>query len=185
MSPVLNDFTESLDIVRYFNDGPVFVPLIDPNTGAAYTPNALTTYLISTLKASEEDEDDEALVQKDSRIGGITVANPSQLTLVGLDFDSLARGVTYVFDIKAVPLAGGVPVTVASGTIRFAYDITRGVDPSIPIYTTTPSALLNKVDVPATSASTGTVGQYALDGDYLYFVVAADTWRRAALMDWA
>lgn len=34
--------------------------------------------------------------------------------------------------------------------------------------------------VPATPASTGAVGQYALDADYAYFCVAANSWIRVA-----
>jgi hypothetical protein len=41
-----------------------------------------------------------------------------------------------------------------------------------------------RVAVPETSSSTGTLGQYAVDGDYLYLCVATDTWRRVALNDW-
>lgn len=40
------------------------------------------------------------------------------------------------------------------------------------------------VAVPATSGAAGTVGEFAVDGDYLYVVVAANTWRRTAINDW-
>ena len=42
-----------------------------------------------------------------------------------------------------------------------------------------------QVAVPATSTSTGTIGQWAIDSDYRYDCVATNTWRRTALMDWA
>lgn len=41
------------------------------------------------------------------------------------------------------------------------------------------------VAVPATSASAGTAGQMAYDGSYLYVAVAANTWRRVPISDWA
>lgn len=41
------------------------------------------------------------------------------------------------------------------------------------------------VTVPASSGAAGTAGQMAYDSDYLYVCVAANTWRRIALNDWA
>lgn len=38
--------------------------------------------------------------------------------------------------------------------------------------------------VPATAASTGTAGQIAYDGSWLYVCVATDTWLRAAIATW-
>lgn len=41
------------------------------------------------------------------------------------------------------------------------------------------------VPVPASSSAAGTAGQMAYDGSYLYLCVAANTWRRTAIDDWA
>jgi hypothetical protein len=41
--------------------------------------------------------------------------------------------------------------------------------------------VLNFVPVPATSASTGTVGQVAASTTFLYVCVATNTWRRVAI----
>lgn len=38
---------------------------------------------------------------------------------------------------------------------------------------------------PATSSDTGTAGQRAYDGSYLYICVATNTWRRCPLDDWS
>jgi len=38
--------------------------------------------------------------------------------------------------------------------------------------------------VPATAASTGTAGQIAYDGSYLYVCVADSTWLRTAISTW-
>lgn len=41
------------------------------------------------------------------------------------------------------------------------------------------------VAAPANSGSAGTAGQVAYDDSYFYVCVAANTWRRAPLNDWA
>lgn len=41
------------------------------------------------------------------------------------------------------------------------------------------------VPVPASSGASGTAGQMAYDNDYIYVAVAANTWRRIPLNDWA
>lgn len=41
-----------------------------------------------------------------------------------------------------------------------------------------------KVAVPATATSTGALGNWAADTDYIYVCTATDTWRRAALSTW-
>ncbi len=37
---------------------------------------------------------------------------------------------------------------------------------------------------PATAASPGTAGQTALDNDYFYVCISADTWKRSPLATW-
>lgn len=128
-----------LAIVRYHGDGPISIPLVHPDTGDDFTPTAYV--LLFTIKASYADEDAAAKVQKLSTVGGITLANPAVVTLVGADFAVLERNFTYQFDIQAQPAGGGVPVTVARGTIRFEYDITREVTLSVPSYTSEPESI--------------------------------------------
>ena len=41
-----------------------------------------------------------------------------------------------------------------------------------------------RVDVPATATSSGTVGQIAWDDTHAYFCTATDTWRRVAIASW-
>lgn len=43
---------------------------------------------------------------------------------------------------------------------------------------------INYSAVPASSSAAGTAGQIAIDGDYVYFATATNTWRRAPLSDW-
>ncbi len=185
MSFTANDYTTFLEFVRYRGDGPISIPLTSPDTGADFTPTGCV--LLFTLKADESDDDADALVQKISSVGGITLANPSVVTLVPDDFASLVAGVTYEFDIQAQLVASPNTIrTVARGTIKFAYDITQEATLSITTYTTSPSAFLNYVaTVPASSSATGTTNQYAFDSDYFYLCVATDTWRRWPLSDWS
>lgn len=46
------------------------------------------------------------------------------------------------------------------------------------------AGLVTRVDVPATSTSTGTAGQIAFDATHFYACVATDTWVRAPLATW-
>lgn len=41
------------------------------------------------------------------------------------------------------------------------------------------------VTVPASSTAPGTAGNIAYDANYFYVCVAANTWRRVAINDWA
>lgn len=43
---------------------------------------------------------------------------------------------------------------------------------------------LIKVEVPASASAEGSVGQYALDTNYLYLCVDTNTWKRIALSSW-
>jgi len=47
------------------------------------------------------------------------------------------------------------------------------------------SDLVYTATIPATSSSSGTAGQWTYDTDYFYLCVAANTWRRFSLNDWA
>ena len=45
-------------------------------------------------------------------------------------------------------------------------------------------ALVNKVSVPATASSTGSLGDYATDTSFVYFCVSTDVWLRASIATW-
>lgn len=45
--------------------------------------------------------------------------------------------------------------------------------------------LVRLVGVPASSSAPGVVGDFAEDNDYLYVVVATNTWTRTPISDWS
>lgn len=45
-------------------------------------------------------------------------------------------------------------------------------------------SLTSIVSAPTTSSTTGTAGQIAFDSGYIYYCVATNTWKRAALSTW-
>ena len=49
---------------------------------------------------------------------------------------------------------------------------------------TSQNTAFQKAAVPANAASTGTAGQIAFDSNYIYYCVATNTWKRAALSTW-
>lgn len=167
-----NDFTTDLAIIRYRGDGPISLPLTNPDDGTPFTPTGCA--LLFTIKEAVTDVDADALVQKSSAVGGITVANPAVVTLVPADFTVLSAGVTYFFDVQAQLSAAPATIrTVARGTLKFAYDITREVTLSISTTTTNPTAGYAWAGIPdkpslvlnvsAVTAATGG-GSTALDG---------------------
>lgn len=147
MSRTANDFSTFIELVRYRGDGPISIPLTSPDDGTDFTPTG--NALIFTLKADPADLDVDALVQKVSTVGGITVANPSVVTLVPADFAGLEANVTYHFDIQAQLSASPNTIrTVARGTIRFAYDVTQETTISIATTTTNPTAGYTWANIP-------------------------------------
>lgn len=156
MGHTANDFSTFLELVRYRGDGPISIPLTNPDDGTDFAPAG--SVLLFTLKALETDPDIAALVQKVSTVGGITVANPAVVTLVPADFAALAPDITYHFDVQAQLVAAPAMIrTVARGTIRFAYDITQETTLSIPTTTTNPVAgysWATLLDKPTTFAAT-------------------------------
>lgn len=73
---------------------------------------------------------------------------------------------------------GGVTKTVA----MLPVGVSAGV---LSVQPAPMSELVYTATVPATSSSTGTTGQWSYDTDYFYLCVAANTWRRFPLNDWA
>lgn len=43
---------------------------------------------------------------------------------------------------------------------------------------------IDKVDVPSDATSSGTVGEIAIDSNYIYVCVATNTWKRASISTW-
>ena len=50
--------------------------------------------------------------------------------------------------------------------------------------TTSNLSFKGSAGVPANSSSTGSVGDIAFDSNYIYYCVATNTWKRAALSTW-
>ena len=73
--------------------------------------------------------------------------------------------------------------TNAQGSMSLTNDGKLHVDDSITVGTTSiPVATV--VSAPATAADTGSVGQIAVDADYIYVCTATDTWKRVAIATW-
>jgi hypothetical protein len=50
---------------------------------------------------------------------------------------------------------------------------------------TVQNTAFQKVNAPTTASSNGTTGQIAFDSNYIYYCVATNTWKRAALTTWS
>jgi uncharacterized RmlC-like cupin family protein len=101
----------------------------------------------------------------------ITVSNASTISIA--EANNTQHGVMMVgtnlsVDSGVVSLAStiGTDVTFANGTTSFTGNV---------IVTST---------APANSTANGTIGQVAFDTDYIYYCVANNTWKRAALSTW-
>jgi hypothetical protein len=172
VSRTANDFSTFIELVRYRGDGPISIPLTSPDDGTDFTPTG--NALIFTLKADPADLDVDALVQKVSTVGGITVANPSVVTLVPADFTDLAPDITYHFDIQAQLAASPNTIrTVARGTIRFAYDVTQETTISIPTTTTNPGVGYTWANIPDTPAAIAAVAALTPAADKVPYYTGA------------
>lgn len=185
MLPTADNLAQQ-DLVRYRNDSSdLSLALTHPDTGAAFTPTGNT--LIWTLKAKASDADTAALVQKISTVGGITVANPSIVSLVPADFAALDPEVTYEWAIRAQNVSTLKTLIVARGTLAFAYDVAEEITLSIATTTTNPDAGFTWAGMPdkpsvfaadtsllgAATAATNASGDTALALGAGQFVLAA------------
>lgn len=181
--------------IRFKGDNVRFLLyLTQPDTGAVFDPTGYQ--LIFTLKANPADADSAAIVQKYSIIGGITVISATDgeiaVDLVPADWTSLTPGRNYFYDVRAQRVSDGFLYTVFFGDFAPRWNVTRTFTLSIPTYTTTPAALFawaaNYVPPAGPRSSSGyagTTGQWSYDTNFLYFCVATNTWRAAALSDYA
>ena len=137
-----------ISLSRYLGDNTRLVlPLTDRATGAAFKPAGHR--LLFTLKLAAGLPDADALVQKSSAVGGITVlASPDiGVDLVPADFAKLRAEVAYVIDVQAQNLTSGAIKTVCKGSVTFDEDVTKAAELTIATYTTTPAALILATDI--------------------------------------
>lgn len=128
-------------LTRYRGDTcALALSLINPDTDLPFNPT--NNVLIFTLKRNATDPDTDALVQKISTVGGITVddaaAGEITVELVPQDWVLLRANQEYVFDVQAQDGNTGAVRTVYSGTVLANPDVTKGMTLSITTYTTNP-----------------------------------------------
>lgn len=136
--------------------------------GNKYTPPAGAN-LIFTVKRLYTDPDGLAIFQKTTGAGITTTGSVASITIVRADTFGIDPG-PYYYDIQSQHTNGDVH-GVGGGTASILPDITSGLDTSIPIYTTQPSATANAADSAATAltaaseaaASAAAAAQSALD----------------------
>ncbi len=157
---------------RYLGDSSrLRLTLTDPNTGGPF--NAAGHRLLFTLKLAAGLPDLDALVQKISTVGGITLLETPDIAvdLVPADFARIKADVAYVFDVQAQHADSGAVKTVCKGTLVFDEDVTKGTELAVPTYTTNPAS------VP--------IGEDGDAGWSPVFAVAADGARRVLqIVDW-
>lgn len=149
-------------ILRFRGDSATLVlDATDPVTGEAFPLTGLAG-LIFTAKNSPEDADADAVFQKSLSAGISVSGSEATVEVTYLDTDALEGRVTTLYcDLQAQDASGNVS-TVWEGTITFKADITRGVSPAIPIYTTQPVAAAFTILTGVTGLTGG--GATNLDG---------------------
>lgn len=77
-----------------------------------------------------------------------------------------------------------LPSTCKRGELFFLVGTVNQLYASLSTNVWTAIAVQDPNNVPATSTSTGTAGQMAYDGAFIYICIATNTWLRAPLSDW-
>jgi len=133
--------------IRYHGDtAHLSLPLKHPDTGAPF--DGAGCILISTIKAKATDADTDALVQKISTVGGISVAGTTaDIELVPDDWIPLTVGTTYEGDVQAQSIATGDVLTVNRFRLQGSQDVTRSTTLAIETHTTNPPAPLGLASV--------------------------------------
>lgn len=99
--------------------------------------------------------------------GSITGTLGDQTDLVNeldLKFDKAGGTITGATDVTDILSAFNLVILGSAPSVKFPY--------------------FHVVDVPATTSSTGVVGQAAYESGFLYICVATDTWERVAIATW-
>jgi len=101
----------------------------------------------------------------------ITVSNTSVISIA--EANNTQHGVMMV----------GTNLSVANGVVSLANTIGTDVTFANGITRFTGNVIVTST-TPANSTANGTLGQVAFDTDYIYYCVANNTWKRAALSTW-
>jgi hypothetical protein len=128
-------------------------------------------------------------VQKDTQtanLGNSYLTETNSVIRVGKDGHESGRDYTgYIDDVRitrACRYPGGTSFTPPTAAFPDSADLT------VPVTITGSGggggSGLTWSSVPASATASGTAGQIAYDGDYLYVATAANTWERAALSTW-
>jgi len=129
---------------------------------------------------------------------GNTTTNSMTLTgtKVTFNLDNGSGGGVFMNTGGGIEMIGGLGQSVVLSPQSIIYDSATAVRTTIDLTTSNSSVNRNmnlpdadgefvlRVDVPATSGSTGLVGQIAYDASNFYACVATNTWVRAALASW-
>lgn len=101
----------------------------------------------------------------------VTVSNTSVISIA--EANNSQHGVMMV----------GTNLSVSNGTVSLANTIGSDITFANGVVSFTSNVIMTST-APANSTANGTVGQVAFDTDYVYYCVANNTWKRAALSTW-
>jgi len=102
----------------------------------------------------------------------ITVSNTSVISIA--EANNSQHGVMVV----------GTNLSVANGVVSLANTIGTDITFANGITRFTGNVIVTSTAAPANSTANGTAGQVTFDTDYIYYCVANNTWKRAALGTW-
>lgn len=130
-----------INFLRFWGDSAALaLALVHPDTGNAFDPVNHT--LLFTVKRSLDQADADALIQKISTVGGISVSGTvATVSFVPADWTLLKPGLSYFYSLKAISVAGAA-YTVASGRLGGAPVATRGTTLAIETVIVAPPGLL-------------------------------------------
>ena len=128
--------------------------MLRDDLGRVVNPTGKT--LLFSIKADLDDEDEDALVQKSSLVGGFTIVDAAtgaiDVSLLAEDDTALAVGPTYQVDVKAE--SEDFPFqTVGRGTLVLTKQVTRERTLSIETVVTQPESIAGDLNAATASAA--------------------------------
>lgn len=113
--------------------------------------------------------------------GNILLAGASEATFPGDLFLRSGANNFLVWDESA----GSLTISTGTGSKTAAVTINSSQTVTVAGTLQTQGAfLLQGTSAPASASATGTAGSIAIDGNYIYVCIAANTWKRAAISTW-